>query len=263
VGRGTRLFDGKHFFTIYDFVDAYQHFSDPEWDGEPLEPEPKVSVVKTPPVDYTTKKPPDDGGEKQPRPKRLKIVLADGKARDIQHMISTSFWSPDGKPISAEEFLKNLYGTLPDFFTSEAELREIWSYPMTRKTLLDKLSDAGYGKAELLAMQQLISAEHSDLFDVLEYVSFATPPVTRAQRVAHAHTRIFALLDSRQQEFLDFVLSKYLETGVEELDQEKLPHLLQLKYHALEDAKERLGEVADIRDTFVGFQKYLYESGVA
>jgi type I restriction enzyme R subunit len=134
---------------------------------------------------------------------------------------------------------------------------------MTRKTLLDKLSDAGYGKAELLAMQQLINAEHSDLFDVLEYVSFATPPVTRAQRAAHAHSRIFALLDSRQQEFLDFVLAKYLETGVEELDQEKLPHLLQLKYHALEDAKASLGDTAEIRDTFVGFQKYLYEREVA
>jgi type I restriction enzyme, R subunit len=40
IGRGTRLYDGKDYFTIYDFVKAYRHFSDPEWDGEPLEPEP-------------------------------------------------------------------------------------------------------------------------------------------------------------------------------------------------------------------------------
>ncbi len=40
IGRGTRLYDGKDYFTIYDFVRAYHHFSDPEWDGEPLEPEP-------------------------------------------------------------------------------------------------------------------------------------------------------------------------------------------------------------------------------
>ena len=38
IGRGTRLFDGKDYFTIYDFVKAYEHFNDPEWDGEPLEP---------------------------------------------------------------------------------------------------------------------------------------------------------------------------------------------------------------------------------
>ena len=39
IGRGTRLFEGKDYFTIYDFVKAHQHFLDPEWDGEPLEPE--------------------------------------------------------------------------------------------------------------------------------------------------------------------------------------------------------------------------------
>src|SRR5690606_1017410 len=39
IGRGTRVFDGKDYFTIYDFVKAYEHFNDPEWDGEPLPPE--------------------------------------------------------------------------------------------------------------------------------------------------------------------------------------------------------------------------------
>ena len=39
IGRGTRLFDGKDYFTIYDFVKAHHHFNDAEWDGEPLEPE--------------------------------------------------------------------------------------------------------------------------------------------------------------------------------------------------------------------------------
>src|SRR5436853_6920197 len=38
IGRGTRLFEGKDFFTIYDFVNAYHHFKNPEWDGEPIEP---------------------------------------------------------------------------------------------------------------------------------------------------------------------------------------------------------------------------------
>ena len=37
IGRGTRLFDGKEYFTIYDFVDAYHHFADPEWDGAPID----------------------------------------------------------------------------------------------------------------------------------------------------------------------------------------------------------------------------------
>jgi type I restriction enzyme R subunit len=259
VGRGTRLFDGKDFFTIYDFVDAYHHFSDPEWDGEPLEPEPKE------PKPYTPPNGPPTGPEEPPAPRlRVKVKLRDGKEREIQHMIATSFWSADGNPISAEEFLHNLFGSLPDFFKSEEELRTIWSNPRTRRTLLEKLAEAGYGKEELSTLQQLINAEKSDLFDVLEYVfNSDNKPITREARVAAAQATIFSLLNNKQKEFIEFVLTKYIETGVEELDQEKLPILLTNKYQSLEDAKGILGEVAEISSLFIEFQKYLYENKVA
>jgi type I restriction enzyme R subunit len=77
--------------------------------------------------------------------------------------------------------------------------------------------------------------------------------------VTLAETRIFNGLDAKQKEFLEFVLSKYIETGVEELDQEKLPDLLKLKYHEISDAAEALGGTDKIRQTFIAFQKYLYE----
>ncbi len=254
VGRGTRLFEGKEFLTIYDFVDAYHHFNDPEWDGEPLEPETTTGVkpmtIKEPKVPY--------GEEDEPKRKKLKIKLADGKERTIQHMIQTSFWSSDGKPISSEEFLQNLFGKLPSFFKNEAELRKIWSNPITRKTLLDKLAVAGYGMNELKTLQQLINAENSDIFDVLEYISYAIKPISREERVAKAQTNIFNKLDNNQKEFLEFVLSKYIETGIEELDQEKLPDLLKIKYFAINDATKLLGGVNKIRDTFINFQKYLF-----
>ncbi len=259
IGRGTRLFDGKEFFTIYDFVDAYHHFADPEWDGEPIEPEQKEPKPYTPPIE------PIEGPEEPPTPKtRVKIKLRDGKEREIQHMIATSFWSADGSPISAEEFLHNLFGSLPEFFKSEEELRTIWSNPLTRKVLLDKLAEAGYGKEELTTLQTLINAEHSDLFDVLEYVfNSDIKPITREARVAAAQASIFALLDNKQKEFIEFVLTKYIETGVEELEQEKLPILLTNKYQSLEDAKGELGAVADISSLFIEFQKYLYEKRAA
>jgi len=260
IGRGTRLFEGKEFFTIYDFVDAYHHFNDPEWDGEPLPAEPKDYPTGGPPTEPGPEEPPSDH---LPARKKAKIKLRDGKEREIQHMVSTSFWSAEGKPISAEEFLQNLYGTLPDFFSSEEELRDIWSNPMTRKTLLSKLSDAGYGKEILNTLQKLIDAEKSDLFDVLEYVSFAVKPITREVRVAASQTSIFALLDNKQKEFLEFVLSKYIESGVDELDQEKLPILLQNKYQSLGDAVNILGDVPKIRELFVEFQKFLYDQRIA
>jgi type I restriction enzyme R subunit len=261
VGRGTRLFDGKDYFTIYDFVDAYQHFSDPEWDGEPLVVE--EDIAPKPPKEEKGPKEPkeniaeDDGGE---RKRKIKIKLRDGKEREIQHMMSISFWSADGKPISAEEFLNNLFGVLPDLFKNEDELRQIWSNPLTRKTLLQQLEDAGFGREELRALQRLIDAENSDLFDVLEYVFNSDfKPMTREARVAAAQATIFALLNDKQKEFIDFVLSKYIETGVEELDQEKLPILLTTKYQSLEDAKQVLGEVGSISSMFIEFQKHLYQ----
>ena len=285
VGRGTRLFDGKDYFTIYDFVDAYHHFADPEWDGEPIDDDPCAKCGNNPCTCVTVPpKPCPNCGQRPcicekvpPEPcevcgqtpcvcnkkKKLKIKLRDGKEREIQHMIATSFWSADGKPISAEEFLHNLYGTLPNFFKNEADLRQIWSNPITRKAFLDKLAEAGYGKDELGALQQLINAEKSDLFDVLEYVSFATKPITREMRVAQAQTEIYEGMDNKQKDFLEFVLSKYIETGVEELDQAKLPSLLELKYQAISDAAEELGGVDRIRKTFITFQKYLYEKRVA
>ncbi|BBO18437.1 type I site-specific restriction-modification system, R (restriction) subunit [Candidatus Brocadia pituitae] len=285
VGRGTRLFDGKEYFTIYDFVDAYHHFADPEWDGEPVGDgfcarcgNNPCTCVKEPPMPcpecgerpcVCIKEPtePCPVCERAPcicnKKQKVKIKLRDGKEREIQHMIATSFWSAGGRPISAEEFLQNMFGKLPDFFKSEEELRKVWSNPITRKILLEKLADAGYGKDELTTLQKLINAEKSDLFDVLEYVSFAVKPITREARVAKAQSNIFALLNNKQKEFLEFVLSKYIETGVEELDQEKLPELLTLKYHALDDAKEMLGSVENIRTIFIDFQKYLYERKTA
>lgn len=264
VGRGTRLFDGKEFFTIYDFVDAYHHFSDPEWDGEPLEPEP------TTPKEPKPYKPNDasSGGVEEPseptKRTKIKVRLKDGKEREIQHMIATSFWSADGKPISVEEFLNNLFGALPGFFSSEEELRTIWGNPLTRRTLLEKLDEAGFGKEELKTLQQIIDAEKSDLFDVLEYVfNSDIKPISREARVAARQATILALLNEKQREFIEFVLSKYIETGVEELDQEKLPILLTNKYLTFEDAGTVLGDLSKVRELFIEFQKHLYETRVA
>ena len=144
--------------------------------------------------------------------RKVKVRLRDGKEREIQHMIATSFWNADGKPISSEEFLTNLFGELPNFFKSEKELRHLWSNPVTRKTLLEKLDDAGFGREELNTLKKLIDAEKSDLFDVLEYVfNSDAKPMTREARVAAAEATIFALLNDQQKEFIAFVLSKYIE----------------------------------------------------
>jgi type I restriction enzyme R subunit len=251
IGRGTRLFEGKDYFTIYDFVRAHQHFGDPEWDGEPLEPEPGAPPPTTP-VNPPGPRPPSP-----PRPK-VRVRLADGKARSIQHMTVTTFWHPDGTPMSARQFVEALFGKLPDLFKDEAELRAIWSDPITRARLLQGLAEKGFGREQMAEMQRVIDAEKSDLFDVLAHVAYALPPLSREERAAKAKAEISTHFNSKQQIFLDFVLAHYVRVGVEELEQEKLPPLLRLKYHTTADAVADLGKPDEIRSAFTGFQKYLY-----
>jgi type I restriction enzyme R subunit len=276
IGRGTRLYDGKDFFTIYDFVKAHLHFNDPEWDGDPIDPEgcpkcgarPCVCVVTPPkPCPVCGKRPCECPKEPCPkcgqRPcvcrKKVKVKLADGKARNIQHMMATTFWHPDGTPMSAQQFMEMLFGKLPDFFQSEEELRKLWSAPDTRAKLLQGLAEKGFGHDQLAEMQKIIDAEKSDLFDVLAYVAYALPPVTREVRADHARVYINSQFNTKQQAFLDFVLSHYISVGVEELNQDKLKPLLLIKYHnSIQDAVADLGKPEEIGKVFAGFQKYLY-----
>ena len=278
IGRGTRLYDGKDYFTIYDFVKAYHHFSDPEWDGEPLEPEPckKCGFHPCQCVKAEPKPCPECGQRPCECPKepcgvcgerpcvckekpRVKVKLADGKERAIQAMMATTFWHPEGTPITAHHFMELLFGKLPEFFKDEAELRALWSVPETRKKLLDGLAEKGFGHDQLAEMQKIIDAEKSDLFDVLGYIAYALPPLTREERAARAKLAITGRFNAKQQAFLDFVLAHYVGVGVEELDREKLTPLLHLKYHSIPDAIADLGKPEDISKVFVGFQKFLYQ----
>ena len=276
IGRGTRLHDGKDYFTIYDFVQAHHHFSDPEWDGEPLEPEACPRCGAQPcECEVAPPKPCPICGQrpcvcpKWPRPKcgqrpcvcrkKVKVKLADGKARNIQHMMCTTFWHPDGTPMSAQQFMEALFGRLPEFFHDEAELRTIWSAPDTRRKLLEGLAEHGFGADQMAEMQKIIDAENSDWFDVLAYVAYAQAPVTREVRAANARVYINTRFSAKQQAFLDFVLQHYVNVGVEELDQEKLTPLLRLKYHdSIADAVADLGRPHEIGQVFAGFQPYLY-----
>jgi type I restriction enzyme, R subunit len=208
--------------------------------------------------------PPGPPYEPGPRPRKIKVKLADGKARTIQHMMCTTFWHPDGAPMSAQQFMEMLFGKLPDFFKNEAELRALWSAPNTRAKLLQGLAEKGFGGEQMAEMQKIIDAEKSDLFDVLAHVAYALPTLTREERAAQAKVEISTRFNSKQQAFLAFVLSHYVQIGVEELDQGKLRPLLLLKYHnAIADAVADLGKPEDIGEAFAGFQKYLYQDAAA
>lgn len=258
IGRGTRLYDGKDFFTIHDFVNASHNFYDPEWDGEPVDPDPK------PETGGKTTDGPDGGPIDPPVVKREKVVikLADGKDREFQHMTSKMFYSVDGTPMSLTEFIQSLFKTLemPDLFKNEDELRAIWSVPSTRAQLLKQLESAGFPTSELVSIQELIDAQNSDLFDVLEFVKYALKPVTRMTRANVSRSIMEVGIEAKQLEFIDFLVSQYVESGVGELEEGKLETLLEIKYSDVFNAVNILGngEVNRVRNLFLTFQKNLY-----
>lgn len=280
VGRGTRLFDGKDYFTIYDFVEAYKHFQDPEWDGEPLDPDPCKKCGVTPCVCEKTKEPKEcaicgqikcecklGGGacdECDADPcicegrQKVIIKLADGKERLIQKMEATTFWDASGKPMSAAEFIKRLFGEIPELFKDEDELRKLWGEPETRSKLLEALSERGYDEDKLKEIGKLIQADKGDLFDVLAYIAYTKPPITRAERVTNRRDKILSTYDDKLAAFIEFVLGQYVDQGVSELNPDKLKKLIELKYYGINEAIQELGDANKIRDAFVGFQKELY-----
>ena len=178
--------------------------------------------------------------------------------------MTTTFWGPNGDQLTVEQFLQNLFGELPSFYKNEADLRRIWSDPLTRSELLTKLGEHGFSMVDLGKIQELISATESDLYDVLAYISFAAPKKTREKRATSARRRVAGQFTERTRDFIDFVLDHYVTEGVEELDPLKLPELLQLKYGGVNDALKEIGTNADsVRHAFFDFQKFLYEETAA
>lgn len=261
IGRGTRTFDGKDFFTVYDFVKAYEHFNDAEWDGEPLEPvERKPREPKPGEGGFEEPGGEWEGPEGPPPPERIVVRLADGKERRIQFVAATTYWSPEGRPITAQQFLERLFGDLSGIVGNEQELRDIWSKPEKRQHFLTVLQEKGYDAGKLDEMARLIDAPDSDIFDVLAYVRFTLEPKTRHERVAAVTGGDLSGYEAQMREFLSAVLAAYERDGIEELALDKMGSFLQVKYGSMADAKRALGDVQGIRAAFIEVQKALFAS---
>lgn len=261
IGRGTRTYDGKDYFTIYDFVKAHENFNDPEWDGEPVPPEgdpqpPPAPKPETPGLPEPAL-PGESGDGEEPKPK-LVIKLADGKERAIQYLAATTYWGPDGKPMSAQQFLDRLFGDLASMVGDEDDLRRRWSDPDSREHFIALLEQRGYDADKLAEMRRLIDAPNSDLFDVLAYIRFTTPPKTRADRAEAARHDAVGAVEAKMQEFLLGILRAYEAVGESELATRKLGDFLTARYGSLADAKAELGEVPTIRQAFIDVQRELY-----
>ena len=261
IGRGTRTYDGKDFFTVWDFVRAHENFNDPEWDGEPLAPEPPGQSRTQPgPTVEPGQVEPGDGGDTEDGPRQKIVVqLSDGKARTIRFIASTTYWSADVRPISAAEFLARLFGDLSKMITDEDQLRAAWSDPDNRAHFLKQLEDSGYDEDRLEDIRQLVDAAQSDLFDVLSYVLFTNPPKTRQDRAQSLRDSRMNGFQGEMAELLLIILKAYEAKGESELATKNLGQFLTARYGSVGESKCKLGELATVRDAFRRMQASLYD----
>ena len=269
VGRGTRLFEGKDFFTILDFSEgATELFYDPEWDGLPEEdtcveatPTDKPSRPASPPQDFAGSGEP--GGDGQQTSQKIIVELSNGRTLKVLD-VETRYIDENGVPLTTRQFLEKLIGFIPDLYQSEAHLRQLWSKPETRDALLQQLAESGIDGEQLHSLKQMFDAEQSDIFDILLHISYRHDILTRAQRatLTRANQPFFEVYEHlKAREFLQFILDRYEQDGINELRRERLGHLVELNnLGTTREAGRIFGGIPKLIDAFYRLQEQLYTS---
>ena len=258
IGRGTRIFDGKDYFTIIDYTGATNNFYDEEWDGAPEDQE-----ITTKPGKGTPPSPPSSNPRNPNAKKKEKVIVKLAQGRKVEIIdIDTRYVGADGTPLNAEEFLKQLVGSLPSLYKDVEQLRTIWKNPSERALLFAELERAGFGAGNLKDLKSMMNADDSDIFDVLAYLSFNTPMKTRKERVSrvNGNEQIFAVYsDYKAIDFLKFVLRRYEADGVEELGEDKIGDLIKLsELGSIQDAKNVFGGLPQLKQAYYKLQENIY-----
>ena len=262
IGRGTRVFDGKDYFTIIDFRGATNKFYDKDWDGEPESPEPGGTGEPSPPP-YNPE-PPEGGPEPGPEERKPRLKVKLGKYRELKVIdVETRYIDENGKPLTIQEFVERLITQLPGLFKSVDELRQIWSDPDERETLLSKLVQAGFDKEQLVALRRMFEAEDCDIFDLLAFLAFEQPMATRKARADSVRGNNAFFNQFKQEnakQFLHFVLNRYEKTGSSELSRERLPAMIELSgLGTTKDASNAFGgKPIQLLAAFKQLQQQLY-----
>ena len=270
IGRGTRLYEGKNYFTIYDFESNHENFKDEEWDGLPVEDlgaiicgspdnEPEITEdsenfdpqIENLPV------------EVEDNPK-IVIKLSEQKMLELEHTTQSFFYSKKNNLISAEEFIQELFDTcqLPDVIGDENKLKELWITSESRNLLLEKLKEFGFELGAIEEIGRLINSNDADVYDILEFIAFNSTnlsrPISKKERVEKTSSKLLEDLNEDQSAFIKFLIERYLDEGVESINENNLSTLLKLKYESITKAEEILGEIRSIKNLFLNFQNNLY-----
>ena len=250
----------KTTLLIIDYTGATNNFYDEEWDGVAEDQEQITKPVKRTPTSRTKEREPNPDFKKK---EKVIVKLAQGRRVEIID-IDTRYVGADSTPLSAEEFLKQLVGSLPRLFKDVEHLRTIWKNPHHRADFLKELENLGFGTKNLKDLKSMMNAEDSDIFDVLAYLSFNTPMKTRKERVSqvNGNEQVFAVYsDFKAIDFLKFVLMRYEADGVEELGEDKIGDLIKLsELGSIQDAKNVFGGLPQLKQAYYQLQENIYKA---
>lgn len=162
--------------------------------------------------------------------------------------------------LTIEEYIKRLFGMLPTFLDGEEDLRERWSQPESRQQLLNVLEESGFPEDKLEMTRRFLELEQCDMLDVLAFLAYNTTPMERQRRAEILQAQAIKQYSKAQQDFVNYIMQLYVRNGFKELSSEKLPTLIQMKYHSPYDAvKELKMQPAEIRQFFLRMQQQLYK----
>jgi len=265
IGRGTRVYEGKDFFTIIDFVGATNLFYDTRWDGEAVETQSTKTTGKAEHnVNESGSGVADDSGslynkDNEEQPKGKVIIEIKGKKLKVIDM-ETSYVGVDGIPLTTDAYLEMLIGVLAGFYNDEEGLRTIWSHPSERKLLLSHLKEMSIDEPQLNDLKTIFEAEKSDIYDVLAHLSFNLEIKTRSERVLGVENSEFMekYQSDKAKEFIAFILKRYKKDGVKELDDGNLSALVKLSGIDRSELKTSFGTYK-VRDEYFGLQREIYK----
>ena len=189
---------------------------------------------------------------------KIVITLSDGKERNIQYIKASNYIGPDGNLMTTHQFLEMLFGDLKGLVADEDQLRNIWSNPETRRRFMEQLREREYTGEVLKEVKTLVDAPDSDLFDVLGYVLFTNPPLTREQRADNVEKSGLGDVDGEMREFLLRILASYAKSGEDELSVERLTQHMKAVYGSVIEGKDKLGEPSAVRQAYIRMQEQLY-----
>ena len=279
IGRGTRLYDNKDFFTILDFTDSSNLFNDKDWDGLPDE-ESETTIISPPKPpkgvqesNGTEEEEEEEGegmdiiggnnGETPPPPRqKIRVQLSNNRTIEIND-VQIQYIDEDGRPLTAEEFLKRVLGFLPALYKNETQLRQLWANPETRKEAFEYLRNKNIAEEHLESLKQIIDAKDCDIFDVLNHISNHKALLTRTQRASTVrnNNQFFGVYkDLQAQEFLHFLLERYEQDGIKELDRSNLSELIKLKKMDASEVISIFGGPDKLVEAFIKLQEELYRA---